>query len=258
MRVPLCLLNNTWRLKSAVLVIALLVLLSPPALQSTSGEQQHYSSAQSESLFFGATQATILSGTSIQLSLNVTNPETSPATAIAQVVVGNVVTGVTLEIQNSSLLTLQPNTPTIVNVTLTGLTLCTNYSLAIHFDSASGAALTPEQLIYEFPCEVYGNAVTIEAAQITPGACVSNCVNATVVNDLDTSITTLIFAVVHNQAGQTISANTGTVTIGAGNNETVLIATTTVPQGQYNVTVFAWDETHVPISQPYSFSSSIG
>ena len=229
---------------AAVMMFGLLVLASPIILQSV---PRNYYVSSTQLLFYGTTQLNVLNQNTVLLTLNATDVEPTAISAIAQAVIENTVNNQTVAVENSSVVMFEPSAPTIVNMTVTGLDLCTNYSIAVGFQTLSGAILTPVHTFYEFPCEVYSTALTLDSA-INPWQSCGACVNATLTNDLNVSLTAVVFAIYHIPSGETISVSTSTVVFGADQNGSAFFSGIGVSLGDYNVTLFAWDSGGVPVS----------
>jgi hypothetical protein len=231
----------------AMLVLGLLVLASPSLIQSLPGSS-HYSQTDSQLVFFGTSKLSILSGNSVLLAVNLTNVNPAPINTIVETIVENAANNQTVGIQNSSDVQLAPSIPTVVNVTVVDLSLCTNYSFTTEVLSISGAALAPKRTTFVFPCEVYSHALNVAVNLNVVQGCFEPCVNATVTNTLNESITAVIFANYHSGSGETICVCSSSVVISAGSTKSIYIATTSAASGSYNVTVFVWDVGGVPIS----------
>lgn len=236
----------------AIFTLALLVAASPSILQNAPGK--YYAKADSELVFIGATQASVLSGSSLMLDVNLTNVNPTSVSVIVQAVMANEVNNETIENQNSSAMTLLPSVPTVINMTITDLTLCTNYSISINVNSSStGAILAAPPTIYVFPCLAYDEALTLDAAPSLVSLCPYNvCVNATFTNTLRIPVSGIAFAVFKTSVGQTAYLGMGTVQIAPGNTSSLTLIAPGLGSGVYNVTVFAWDTSGVPVSQKYS------
>lgn len=208
-------------------------------------------------VFFGASQISVLTGSSVLLTLNLTNVEPTPISMIVHSVIDNVSNNETIDVVNSSETTLQPSLPTIVNMTINNLAGCINYSIAVDVLSTSGAVLTPIRVFYTFPCEIYSQALTLAAPLSIDSSCGPECVNATMTSHLNSTLTAVILAVYQNQAGQTLSVVTSTVTLSEGETASVYLGSLlgALPD-VYNATVFAWDTNGVPISPEYSLQFS--
>jgi len=234
------------RIKSASILVIVLLLLASPSISN-----EFFQTQATQLVFFGTSNAIVTSGTSILLTMNLTNVESQSVNATAQAVIENAINNETLEIENSSIFTLSPAMPTIINMTLPDLTLCTNYSIAVEIFSTGGAVLAPVRQMYSFPCESYSQALTLTPPITVVDLGPYEAVNATFSNSLSITLTAVIFAVFHNQIGQTIDISTDTITVAPGETTNAYIAVT-IPQGTYNSTIFAWDVRGTSVSPSYS------
>ena len=233
------------RVKSAsIFVIALLLLVSP------SISSQLFQSRATQLIFFGTSEAIVTSDTSVLLTMNLTNVETQSVSATAQAVIENAINNETLAVENSSVFTLSPSLPTIINMTL-DLSLCTNYSIAVEIFSTGGAVLAPIRQMYSFPCESYSQALTLSSPITVVDLGPYQALNATFSNTLDINLTAVVFAVLHNQIGQTVYVGTDTLTLEPGQAANAYVIAT-IPKGTYNGTIFVLNVNGTSVSSPYS------
>jgi hypothetical protein len=73
-------------------------------------------------------------------------------------------------------------------------------------------------------------------------------VQVPVTNTQAASVTAIVFAVVHNAAGQTVQVGTGTVSVAAGATQTAYVVVNQ-PSGTYTVNVFVWSTSGASLSQ---------
>lgn len=191
------------------------------------------------------------SGTSILLNLNFTNVEPQAVSATAQAVLENVVNNKTVEIENSSVFTLAPSVPTVVNMTLSDLPLCTNYSISVEIFSTGRTVLAPVRQMYSFPCLAYSQAFTLAAPVAAVKLGEFETANGTFTNNLSIPLTGVVIAVFLNQIGETISVDTATLTISPGSTVSAYVTASGIPMGTYNVTMFTLDENGTPVSPAY-------
>jgi hypothetical protein len=225
---------------SLVLVISLLVLASPSISQR--------GASASQLIFFGPSQTIVMNGTGVLLNLNLTDIEPQAVGATAQATFENVVNNETVAIFNSSVFALPPSVPTIVNMSISGLTLCTNYSIAVEIFSTSGAVLAPVRQMYSFPCQAYSQAYSLAAPVTAVQLGDFEVANATFTNSLSIPLTGVVIGVYLNQIGQTVSVDTATVTIPPGETASAYVTANGISHGAYNVTLFAVDSSGTPIS----------
>jgi len=79
-----------------------------------------------------------------------------------------------------------------------------------------------------------------------------NAVCVSVMNTQSAAITGVVFAVVHNAAGQTVQVATSTVSSLAAGSSTTAYVVLSVPAGTYTVNVFVWSSTGASISTEQS------
>lgn len=228
----------------SLVAFSLFILAGPPI--------SNYSRTSAIQLvFFGTSQAIVLNGQNVLLTLNLTNVEPTPVDASAQAVIENALNNETFAVENSSVFALAPSIPTIVNMTISGLTLCTNYSVSILVYSASGAPLTPARQLYTFPCEAYAKAFTL-ASPLEVASSFPPTVNATFTNSLAITLNAVVFGIYRNSAGETVCVCTSSINLAPGETESVLLIAAGIPTGAYNATVFVWDTNGTPISPEYT------
>lgn len=74
------------------------------------------------------------------------------------------------------------------------------------------------------------------------------CIQATFVNNSNSSMLVIVYGVLRNSLGQTLYYTTGTVASGPGQKGTVYLAVVGLPTGNYNASVFAVTTNGVAIS----------
>jgi hypothetical protein len=245
---------NQLKGKEAALLIVIFVLASPSILQNLPG--QHLSQASSPMVFFGTTTTTILNGSAIQLAMNLTDVLPSPVNVTTSAAVDSFPSNQTVTVANSSVAVLKPNVPTVVNLAITGLASCTNYSVSIDVLTISGSFVATTNTFYVFPCWAYGNALILDTGLTGMVSCSGVCINATFTNNLNSPIKAVVIAVLRGQTGQTECVCTSSITIDGGETQSAFLVATGIPSGPYNATIFAWDTKGVPVSQPYTIRVS--
>jgi len=94
----------------------------------------------------------------------------------------------------------------------------------------------------------------------TPSSCTLGTYNAVcvpVTNTQAAALTGIVFAVVHNAAGQTVAVATSTVPSLAGGASATAYVVLSVPAGTYSVNVFVWSTTGNAISAPQTVSITV-
>jgi hypothetical protein len=230
----------------SLIVVGVVLLASPNLLQNIPGK--HYSQTDTQLVFFGTSQTSVLTANSVLLAVNLTNVEPTPVNAVVQAVVRNAINNQSIEIENSSTTSLLPSAPTIVNTTIPDLMLCTNYSLSVEVTTPADAVLAPIRTIFTFPCEIYSHALNLGVNLNVLQDCLGPCVNTTLTNTLDEPVDAIVVAIYHSQAGQTVCACFSSITLNAGATKSAYVTGIGTTGGLYNVTVFAWDTNGVPLS----------
>lgn len=76
-------------------------------------------------------------------------------------------------------------------------------------------------------------------------------------NNANVTVTGVVYAVVHNAAGQTVLYTTGTITPAAGQQATAYLVLAGLPSGTYSVTVFAVTPNGIAVSTTYTATVTV-
>ncbi len=84
----------------------------------------------------------------------------------------------------------------------------------------------------------------------SPGvpSCSTPFVEVTFRNNLNFTLTVIVFGIVHNMLGQTVAYTTTTIAPHGGQNRTAFLIVTNIPSGEYSMTAFAVTTNYIVIS----------
>jgi len=143
--------------------------------------------------------------------------------------------------------TNNPGSSVTYLVTVSGLTKGT-WTLAISAKTLAGLSGSTSGTVTITVQTSNPNQFTFPTTPVYHKLITYNTINVTIYNSQSTSTTAIVFAVVHNSAGQTLEVTTSTAIVAAGATVSTPVILS-LPSGTYSVSIFVWASNGASLSQ---------